>query len=264
MRYVDQVSGLAFYFIEGNAKWQLLLGLQLLPAVLMLGLSPWMPFSPRWLISVGRYDEAREVLRSIHAGVDDDHEFYLKEFHQIKAQIELDAEEKVGFGAILRKKSYRHRLALIVTFSFFCQMTGVIPIQNYQVVVYQKLGFSQVFSLVLTGIWGTNGTFSSVVAGWFVVDRLGRRPLLFVAYAFMISGGIMAVTLWGVYEAGGSTNSAIGKAVIFGFFWFSFGYAGFMNTFGSTVSVLLAQGVIRTNNFSIPQRSSLHEFAQSE
>jgi ABC-type glycerol-3-phosphate transport system permease component len=201
----------------------------------MLVASPWMPFSPRWLVSVGRHEEALDVLRRIHKGIDEDDSFYLKEFHQIKAQIELDREERVGFGAILRKKSYRHRLALILTFSFFCQMTGVIPIQNYQVVIYQKLGFSQVFSLVLTGIWGTNGTFSSVVAGWFVVDRLGRRPLLFVAYTFMISGGIMAVTLWGVYERGGSQNTAIGKAVIFGFFWFSFGYAGFMNTFGSTV-----------------------------
>lgn len=128
----------------------------------------------------GRHDEALAVLKRMHKGVTDDDEFYLREFYQIKAQIELDEQERLGFGAILRKKSYRHRLILILTFSLFCQLTGVIPLQNYQVVIYQKLGFSQVFSLVLTGIWGTNGCISALVATG-VVDKLGRRPLLVMA-----------------------------------------------------------------------------------
>jgi MFS family permease len=175
---------LAFYFLKGNANWRLLLGLQLVPGVAMLVASYWMPFSPRWLCMKGRHEEALAVLKRMHGGITDDDEFYLREFHQIKAQIELDEQERLGFGAILRKKSYRHRLILILTFSLFCQLTGIIPLQNYQVVIYQKLGFSQVFSLVLTGIWGTNGCISALVATG-VVDRLGRRPLL-VGYAEFI------------------------------------------------------------------------------
>lgn len=57
------------------------------------------------------------------------------------------------------------------------RMTGIIPIQNYQVVIYEKLGFTNVFSLILTGIWGTNGCFSALIAIT-VVDKLGCRPLL--------------------------------------------------------------------------------------
>lgn len=130
-------------------------------------------------------------------------------------------------------------------------MTGIIPLQNYQVVIYQKLGFSTVFSLVLTGIWGTNGCISCLCASS-IVDKLGRRPLLvshngrfsgsvsnsviqFVAYGFQIIGGIMLVGLWAGFEAGGSTNLGLGKAVIFGMFFFEFGYAGFMNTFFALV-----------------------------
>ncbi|KAF2122238.1 MFS transporter [Lophiotrema nucula] len=227
--------GLAFYFIRGNASWQLLIGLQLVPAAAMLIASFWMPFSPRWLVMKGRDDEALEVLSKMHRDTPgEDSSFYFREFHQIKAQIELDRSEELGFGAILRKPSYRKRLYLICIFSFFCQLTGIIPIQNYQVVIYQRLGFTQVFSLILTGIWGTNGCFSAIVASLFVVDRLGRRPLLFIAYAFMISGGIMLVGMWAGFEGGGSTNSSLGKAVIFGMFWFEFGYAGFMNIFFAT------------------------------
>lgn len=144
--------GLGFYFLKGNANWRLLLGLQLVPGVAMLAASFWMPFSPRWvsgsssmnvhrtqayqilqLIMKGRHNEALVILKRMHKGVLNDDEFYLREFHQIKAQIALDNEERLGFGAILRKKSYRHRLVLILTFSLFCQLTGIIPLQNYQV-----------------------------------------------------------------------------------------------------------------------------------
>lgn len=184
----------------------------------------------------GRNDEALDVLYRMHKGIDSDDSFYLREFHQIKAQIALDRQEHQGVLAILKKRSYRKRLYLICCFSLFCQLTGILPIQNYQVIIYQRLGFSQVFSLILTGIWGTNGTFSAVVASLFVVDRLGRRPLLFLGYFFMISGGILLVGLWAGYEDGGSTNPALGKAVIFGMFWFEFGYSGAMNIFFACAS----------------------------
>lgn len=100
--------------------------------------------------------------------------------------------------------------------------------QNYQVTIYTTLGFSNVFSLVLTGIWGTLGCISTITAAS-IVDKLGRRPLLFIAYGFMIPGGIMLVTLWACYENTGNTNFSIGKAVIFGMFFYGFGYGGFVS-----------------------------------
>ena len=147
-------------------------------------------------------------------------------------------------------------------------MTGIIPLQNYQVVIYQKLGFSTVFSLVLTGIWGTNGCISCLCAGS-IVDRLGRRPLLvsyrtlscrlasnsmtqFVAYGFQIIGGIMLVGLWAGFESGGSTNLGLGKAVIFGMFFFEFGYSGFMNTFFALVCILPSFHPWRRMSLTVP------------
>lgn len=78
----------------------------------------WMPFSPRWLALVGRYDECRDVLKKMH-GTGQDDEFYLREYHQIKAQIELEKEEKLGFKAIIRRPSYRRRLSLVATLALF-------------------------------------------------------------------------------------------------------------------------------------------------
>jgi MFS family permease len=90
---------------------------------------------------------------------------------------------------------------------------------------------------VLTGIWGTLGCISTITAAS-VVDKLGRRPLLFIAYGFMIPGGIMLVALWACFENTGSTNYSIGKAVIFGMFFYGFGYGGFVSL---TTAILKAR-----------------------
>jgi MFS family permease len=113
-----------------------------------------------------------------------------------------------------------------------------------QVTIYTKLGFTNVFSLVLTGIWGTLGCISTITASQ-IVDRVGRRPLLFVAYSFMITGGIMLVALWASFEAKGSDDFALGKAVIFGMFFYGFGYGGFINTFFPTYAGEIMPTAIR-------------------
>ena len=237
--------GLGFSFLKGNAAWRVLLGIQLVPGVAMLVASYWMPFSPRWLCMKGRHEEALAVLKQIHGGMHDE-TFYLREFHQIKSQIELDQAQNLGLMSIIKKPSYRRRMYLILTFTSFCQFTGIIPLQNYQVTIYTKLGFTNTFALVLTGIWGTLGCFSSITASS-IVDKLGRRPLLFVAYSFMIPGGCMLVGLWAGFEAGGSTNVALGKSVIFGMFFYGFGYGGFMNTFFPAVCSLSRHDLGRTD-----------------
>ena len=75
----------------------------------------------------GRDEEALEVLKKLHAGLGGHEEdFYLREFHQIKAQYEFDKVNKVGIVAILKKPSYRKRMYLILTFTLFAQLTGII------------------------------------------------------------------------------------------------------------------------------------------
>lgn len=118
---VTEWIGLGLYFISNDSNWRVLFGLQLLPTFLMLGGSYFVPRSPRWLILVGRDEEALKVLQKIHSGPHQAEGFYLAEFHQIKAQINLDKEEKHGLKHILTKPSYRKRLLLVVGFFLFQQ-----------------------------------------------------------------------------------------------------------------------------------------------
>ena len=72
---------------------------------------------------------------------------------------------------------------------------------------------------------------------WF--DRIGRRKSLFLAYAFIIPGGLITVITWARFEAGGSSDIALGSGIIVGMFILVFGYGGVLNTFAPTVSAHL-------------------------
>lgn len=222
---ITEWLGLAFYFIPGNASWRTLFGLQLLPGLCMLIGSFWMPFSPRWLVYVGRYDEALETLNKIHPHTAS------TEFHQIKAQIEHDKANKLGIKDVFRKPSYMRRIALVAGFFFFQQCTGVIPISNYQVFIYQSMNFSPVMSLVLLGMWGTTSTISVITtAFWF--DKIGRRNGLFMAYGMMIPATAILVGCWSSFQASGNTEHGLAIGALIGIYFFCFGFSGVMNSFG--------------------------------
>lgn len=254
---VTEWLGLAFYFIPGNASWRLLFGLQFIPGIAMLVASRWMPFSPRWLAYVGRYEEAREVLRLMHSESPEGEHFYEVEFVQIKAQIEQDKAEKLGVKQIFTRRSYAKRIALIAGFFFAQQCTGIIPLSNYQVFIYQTLGTNAVLSLVLTGVWGTVSVTSVCTLGfWF--DKIGRRNGLFLAYAIMIPAAVIIVGLWAAFETGGNKNINLAKGVNFGIFLTCFEYSAVMNSFGPTVSKNFLRLQDSANKFdSTAQKSCL-------
>ncbi|EXJ54852.1 uncharacterized protein A1O5_12918 [Cladophialophora psammophila CBS 110553] len=226
------INGLGFYFIKGNVSWRLLLGCQLIPGTLMFACSFLMPESPRFLAYVGRYDEALAILKKMHGTTHDD-TFYIREFHQIKAQIELDREERLGLKAIWQRPSYRKRFLLVFWYAIACMLSGVIVIQNYQVILYTNVGFSNVMSLILTGVWGCVGTLSAIYAA-LCFDLMGRRPTMFISYFLIVAGTLTTCITWAIYENGGSTNRSLAKGIIAAMFFVGLGYGGPANAFLAT------------------------------
>jgi MFS family permease len=125
---------------DGNAAWRVPLGIQCLFAIILIVGLFWLPESPRWLISKGRYDEARLVLEKLHSGVGKP-DFYLKEFDQIKRQVDYEREIVIKSWLVLfTKPSYRHRLLLGCGLQVFVMTTGANAINYYQAVFFEGVG----------------------------------------------------------------------------------------------------------------------------
>lgn len=112
--------GYACYYATGPLSgfgWRFPLALQCLPALVLLLGSPWLPRSPRWLISKGKFDEAQHVLQQLRESPDDPNNLAAKEeFFQTKEQIQLEAEKLATYGsvwkAVFTRKTYRKRMAI--------------------------------------------------------------------------------------------------------------------------------------------------------
>jgi len=97
--------GFGSYFISASGSqssfpWRFPLAFQGFPALLLLLGSPWIPYSPRWLLQQNRPEEAHDVLRRLHHTANDPHETTSeKEFYQMRKQLELDRRIKAKTGA---------------------------------------------------------------------------------------------------------------------------------------------------------------------
>ena len=96
--------------------WRFPLCLQCFPPLLLLIGSPWVPRSPRWLISKGKIEEARNNLKRLRQAPEDPNDIVAKEeFYQISEQLKLDEAKLKAVGhskwvSVWKKPSYRRRM----------------------------------------------------------------------------------------------------------------------------------------------------------
>jgi len=176
------IAYLVDYAFAASAGWRWMFGLAAIPGtILLLGMLP-MPASPRWLLSKGREDHARQVLHRIRATGDVEGE--VNEIKQSLAQ-------QSGHWRELLRPGVRPALIVGIGLALLQQVTGINTVIYYSPLIFQMAGltftgFSHNAVAILAGaIVGVVNFLFTIVAVW-LIDRVGRRPLLLVGIAGMV------------------------------------------------------------------------------
>ena len=172
-----------FALAEAEA-WRWMLGLAAVPAVILGVGMFFLPETPRWLVSKNLTDRARSVLRRTRGEERVDAEL---------ADIErVESQEEEGLGE-LRAPWVRPALIVGIGLAIFQQITGINTIIYYAPTILEETGFGASASILATVGVGVVNVLLTVVAIW-LVDRVGRRPLLL----FGLIGMIVSLVLLGL------------------------------------------------------------------
>jgi len=152
----------------GPAEWRWKLGVAAIPALVFFFALFSIPQSPRWLVRVGRREEARDVLKRIGEPDVDRH---------IADIVESVTTERVGGSEPLFQRKYRLPIFLALSMGIFNQFTGINAILYYVNDIFERAGYSKVSSDQQAVVIGLTFFVFTLVA-MSAIDRLGRKKLL--------------------------------------------------------------------------------------
>jgi MFS transporter, SP family, arabinose:H+ symporter len=174
----------------GENAWRWMLGVAAFPSLAYAALCFGLPESPRWLLGKKNDREAgMKVLRLI-------------EPRASEAQIASDADailaassQKVSKGRFWTRE-LRTSIVLAFLIAFFNQLSGINAILYFAPRIFELTGLAAKAALLQSvGIGVTNLIFTFV--GLWLIDRLGRRTLLFIGSFGYI--GSLGLTAWAFF-----------------------------------------------------------------
>ncbi len=181
-----------------GVAWRTMFGVEAVPAALFFVLLFFVRESPRWLITKGRNDEARDILAQLGTDTGDVDE----EVRVIQHAIE--AEEQNGSETFFQKK-YRIPIMYAFLLGAFNQLSGINAILYYAPSVFKSAGASEEASMFFPVIIGFVNLIVTMLA-MVVIDSFGRRKLLFVgSIGYILSLAVVA----GVFFTYGAQFDAV-------------------------------------------------------
>ena len=170
----------------GPNAWRWMLGVAAFPSVLYALLCIALPESPRWLLTrKGDREAALKVLQQIEPEMSD------AEIAGQADEIMAASTEQVSSGQFWTRR-LRKPILLAFLIAFFNQLSGINAILYFAPRIFELTGLGAEGALLQSiGIGVTNLIFTFV--GLWLIDRLGRRTLLYIgSFGYIISLGLVA------------------------------------------------------------------------
>jgi sugar porter (SP) family MFS transporter len=172
----------------GTNSWRIPVWLQMVFAGIVLGSSPFLPETPRWLIANDRHEEALDTMARYHGEGSRENPIVQLEYKEMVEDISVTGSDKRwwDFRDLFNSREQRYRTMLVVSMGFFGQWSGNGPVSYYYPTMLQGAGITNNHTrLLLNGIQNVV-SFGGAIFGALYTDKWGRRPQLLVSTACMV------------------------------------------------------------------------------
>jgi MFS transporter, SP family, arabinose:H+ symporter len=177
--------------VGGADAWRWMLGIAAVPSVVYVVLCVGLPESPRWLI--GRRGDRTAGL-AVLAMIEPESPAAAREAHADEILAAVQRER--GVASRFWTWQLRVPILLAILVAFFNQLSGINAVLYFAPRIFELTGLGHEAALLQSvGIGVTNLAFTFV--GLWLIDRLGRRTLLYVgSFGYIASLGL---TSWAFF-----------------------------------------------------------------
>lgn len=166
-------------FWLGYPAWRWMFVMQVVPAAIyFFALLP-IPESPRFLVLKGRQEEARVVLARLFGAAEADRKV-------VEIRDSLAEDHRPRFADLVDRSTGRVRKIVWagIGLAVFQQLVGINIIFYYGAVLWQSVGFTEADALQ-NNILSGSLSIMACIATVFMIDHIGRKPLLLIGSAGM-------------------------------------------------------------------------------
>ncbi len=177
----------------GDTEWRWMFGVEAVPAAAFFLFLVGNPLSPRWLMSKGRTEEARQILEHLGA------ENVAQEMREIQESIDLDHHR---IGEPFFRRAYLRPILLAFLIAAFNQLSGINALLYYSARIFEMAGASADFARLQSVIVGATNLVVTIFA-MAIIDHFGRKKLMLVgSIGYIIS---LSSVAWAFYTNRGGT-----------------------------------------------------------
>jgi hypothetical protein len=174
----------------------------------------------RWLLDNDHDEEGMVVIANLYGEGDVHNPKARDEYSQIKLDVLIQRQEGERSYADMFKR-YRTRVFIAMSAQAFAQLNGINVISYYAPLVFESAGWIGRAAVLMTGINGIT-YFLSTIPPWYLVDRLGRRPIL-LSGAIMMALSLSAISYFLYLDVKSSKTMVVVFVMIynaaFGYSW---------------------------------------------
>ncbi len=234
---VSYLSDEAFANNANPESWRPMFYVGVIPGLILLIGMIFLPETPRWLMSKGREEESRRILKKIEEPAEVENSM-----NSMKEEI-AKYKERARFTEVF-KPWLRTALMIAVGIMFFQQFVGINTVIYYSPKIFLIAGFegarAAIWGAVSVGVINVFFTVLSL----FMIDRLGRRKLFFIGTVGIVVSLVALGAVFAFLPALGTMGKWL--AIIFvwvyiAFFAISLGPLGWL--FISEVFPLRVRGI---------------------